>query len=713
MKSPAVWFAALLLLSTKIGLAQGVVMFRNDTLMPPPDRLVRLLDGTPLTGTTFAAQLLYGNSADALQAHPTIAYFRAPTTASPGTWSGGGRTLPTGFGGVGTTIFLKARAWDSGANRTVTFDAARAAGGLWGESRVFSYVQTLSDPPNPAEDIKMHNFVGFRMGECRLVRMTQPSGGPVRYPEAVTFECESGSAEVNITNATYVSGMAVLGQAVTPPFTVSTNLPVGNYWVQVIAQADTGEMCTSDPILVRVMTPPSPVLTPMAYTALRGSTVTFTTSPGGSETNFYQWYFQENLITNASEASLTLTNADISLQGAYTCVVTNAVGMATTAPGRLKVRDVIVFLDDNPIHTPSYISSVPVTVRLVTSYPRGTIFYTLDGSTPDFASQQYLGPFTIDQTVHLRAIGYSADFFESGEAEPVDISLPQLRFLSVTTTGGGSVIANPDLNGHREGETVHLTAQPSNGWSFLEWRGDASGTNPEISLVMSSDRCVRALFGTTLTTTVAGSGRVVLDPPGGIYPYGTIVRLYAVPATNSYFVLWGNYASGSDNPLDFAVMDPTPAVSSAFYPLSSNHVTFSALPDGIGHIEVVPRTNRYLRGQTVQLRAHGTFVRWSGDAAGTDLVISVTLDGSKLATAHFSKTPQLITDACHIGYNSEGFYATLWGAWGASYDIHFCDLPGNWNPLLTVTNSYGTVQFNDPAATNASQRFYRAELADP
>ena len=138
-------------------LSQGVVAFRNDNLTPPPDRLVRLPDGTPLTGTTFAAQLLYGTDSSSLTPHPTLAYFRAPTTSSPGTWSGGNRTL-TGVGGVDTTIFLQVRVWDSGPNRTITFDQARASGGPWDQSIIFTYTQRLSSPPNPVEDTKMVNF---------------------------------------------------------------------------------------------------------------------------------------------------------------------------------------------------------------------------------------------------------------------------------------------------------------------------------------------------------------------------------------------------------------------------------------------------------------------------------------------------------------------------------------------------------------------------
>jgi len=141
-------------------LSQGIVAFRNDNLTSPPDRLVYCAPGQPVVGTTFAAQLLYGIDPFSLTPHPVLAYFRAPTTSSPGTWVGGNRTL-TGVGGVGTTIWLQVAVWDSGPNRTITFDQARASGAGAMQGLIFSYRQALSSPPNPTEDTKMHNFVGF------------------------------------------------------------------------------------------------------------------------------------------------------------------------------------------------------------------------------------------------------------------------------------------------------------------------------------------------------------------------------------------------------------------------------------------------------------------------------------------------------------------------------------------------------------------------
>lgn len=150
---------------------QAVVNFRNEfpPLSSPPDRLIRQADGTPVIGTTYAVQLLYGTDPASLTPHTSLAYFRASLSA--GTWSGANRTLAgiaapppgqPGAPGLGPVVWLQVRAWDSGAGRTANFDTARANGGVWGEGLVFSYQQLSSSPPDTL-DTAMRNFVGFTL----------------------------------------------------------------------------------------------------------------------------------------------------------------------------------------------------------------------------------------------------------------------------------------------------------------------------------------------------------------------------------------------------------------------------------------------------------------------------------------------------------------------------------------------------------------------
>ena len=70
---------------------------------------------------------------------------------------------------------------------------------------------------------------------------------------------------------------------------------------------------------------------------------------------------------------------------------------------------------------------------------------------------------------------------------------------------------------------------PTPGWTFLQWLGDATGTNPVVNLSMTRNKTVQAVFGTTLNTTAAGSGSIVVSPVSPWYPYGSQVRCTAVP----------------------------------------------------------------------------------------------------------------------------------------------------------------------------------------
>ena len=153
-----------LLVGVTGAMAQGVVNFNNNVLQAPPSRLVLSDTGAPLVGTNWAAQLYYGTTADSLQAHTALpSRFRVTTTMSPGTWSGGNRTLAGG--GVGTTLFMQVRVWDT--TRGATYEAAT---GTKGQSEVFAYNQVLSTPAAPA-DTQMLNFQGFAVPEPSVIAL--------------------------------------------------------------------------------------------------------------------------------------------------------------------------------------------------------------------------------------------------------------------------------------------------------------------------------------------------------------------------------------------------------------------------------------------------------------------------------------------------------------------------------------------------------------
>lgn len=143
--------------------AQGTVIFANHVLSPPPDRLVRDVNGQSLVGTNFLAQLYYGSvgastgSLTPVAAPP--ATFRGSTTSIPGTWLGGPRTLE-GFT-AGNVVSLQVRVWDVAVGSTwedalaVGFDGTQ-----YGASSVFSYIVPTGQP---GSDLTMQNFQGFTL----------------------------------------------------------------------------------------------------------------------------------------------------------------------------------------------------------------------------------------------------------------------------------------------------------------------------------------------------------------------------------------------------------------------------------------------------------------------------------------------------------------------------------------------------------------------
>jgi hypothetical protein len=691
------WILLLAALIPCISRSQGLVDFNNNrNFVTVADRLVYNVTGEPLVGTNLVAQLYYGADVTSLQvATAAPARFRVPTTVSPGTWSGGNRTI-SGFG-MGATLTVVIRAWDqSNSNSWETSS-------LKGESAPFAYlIPPAGGPPNA---FYIENFRGFSLSPCfGSIRMTPTNGSMFLSPASFVLEAENLNASGTITNVIYRSGLDVLGSASVSPFRLAlTNLPWRDYAFVAEAQTDSGESCRSETSFVRVMGPPNPSINPSPCIALRGRTAVLTASPGGSTPVAYDWYFNQTRITTNSGPTLFLSGVE-SNAGFYSVVASNFAGMGTSAPVTLTLHSVVMFVDGYEVHQPAYTSAAPALLEFKSSYLTPKIVYTLDGRKPHLSSLQYTGRFELNRSAVIRAVAYNANnLTEFEEAVPLEFIRLPTRKLMITSTGGGTVWVQPNKSAYLVGEPAQVTALPQPGWRFLRWSGDVTDTNVTVTVQMTTDRCLTAVFGTSIfMTNVTGQGMVVLDPPGGIYPFGTTVQVYGVPGPGHY---------GYSIPWSYTIFNTNPVISYPFFPLASNEVTLTTLIDGGGYVDLIPRYNRYTNGQTVQVRAvpmaPDTFVEWSGDVTGSETTKLILLETNKMITAHFSKTPSFVVGPCAQGIDDQRFFGTFKGAWGTAYTVEHSDAPGAWNHLLTITNSYGSSQFMDWGRSNSAHRIYR------
>ena len=307
--------------------------------------------------------------------------------------------------------------------------------------------------------------------------------------------------------------------------------------------------------------PPFASIVPSLAQVVPGSTANFDAIVSGSPNLSYQWKFNGTNIAGATNRPLAIANVSATNVGTYTLQVSNGLASVFSANSQLQLMLVSV-LGNNVLLTNSQNTFTnSVTVKLTNYYANGDIFYTLDSSTPTPDSPLYTGPFVLMTNSTIRALGYSPDFQVSATAGPIGITFPAVFTVTATTPGGGSITRNPSSSNYLANTAVTLTAVPSNGWTFLGWNGDAGGNSLSNTLLMDRNESVQALFGTSVGNAVGGSGAIVFNPPGGVYPYGTILQASAVPQTGNFFVLWGDAASGDVNPLAFPVTNANPVIS--------------------------------------------------------------------------------------------------------------------------------------------------------
>jgi hypothetical protein len=303
-------------------------------------------------------------------------------------------------------------------------------------------------------------------------------------------------------------------------------------------------------------------------------------------------------------------------------------------------------------------------VTMETTYPKGTILYTLDGTTPTAESTLYTGPIRVAGSATIRPIAYRRDYGKSVMAGPVRvIAEGGLRNrLEVEIEGQGGVEKDPVQADYAAGEMVRLTAWPAPGWKLERWSGDGAGTETRLDVRMDGDKMVRAEFVPErffqVSVRVVGPGLVSLVPPGGLYASNTVVRLDLTPGFLPDDLARGYVANiaGDILPLDadnsFTVTRDMNAVVSFEYDRSRRSPNYLQLQtEAIGAGRVVdltayPMPMGRVKNRLVPLRADAesgwTFRHWGADGTGTVASASFNMTRDLRVTAVFGTTVSVI-----------------------------------------------------------------------
>ncbi len=131
----------------------------------------------------------------------------------------------------------------------------------------------------------------------------------------------------------------------------------------------------------------------------------------------------------------------------------------------------------------------------------------------------------------------------------------QYSFLA-EVEGQGELQVKPEKETYQHGEELLLEVKAKEGWEFEGWQGDASGEEPQTTLVVDRDLKVLALFAPkeyNVALGVEGQGEIEISPDGGTHSHGGIVTIKALEKPGHRFSHWSGDLSGKENPIEVRV----------------------------------------------------------------------------------------------------------------------------------------------------------------
>ena len=191
--------------------------------------------------------------------------------------------------------------------------------------------------------------------------------------------------------------------------------------------------------------------------------------------------------------------------------------------------------------------------------------------------------------------------------------------VTLKSSEGGSILAEPDKTWYSYGDSVTLKAVPDACYTFDHWEGDCFGSDPTCSLVVTGDMLVYAFFSIKyyrLRVEIEPKkiyGYVALKPSKGRYPCGEEVELTAIPSVGYRFLRWEGDAEGSDKKI-VVKMDSDKIIKAIFAPKEEGEEEEEEQPES--PLSVTPKVVEMVEGETVELKVQGGSgsYTWSADS---------------------------------------------------------------------------------------------------
>jgi len=431
----------------------------------------------------------------------------------------------------------------------IVFRWAAGAAALLGGVQAVSGASTVVTSPLSTNILQGQPFV------MRLTTAPQQAGywGATGLPSGISLVGTNGRSFWELSGTPTVSGTYVVGlTAKSSANAGASQTTTANLTINIATVVSTAPVITSPPASVAVT---------------QGQTATFSVTATGTAPLTYFWFHGAVLMTNGPNSVLTIANAQPANAGAYSVIVSNSLGTATSSGTTLTV---------NVPSTAPAITSQPANQSVIVGQS-ATFNIIATGSTPlnyfwrkgaVVVTNSTVASFTIANAQMTDAGTYSVIVSNSlGTATSSNATLTvnsiitapaittqpasQLMFqgqnalLSVVASGTGPLSYQWRKNGTRLTDTTHLVGTQSNLFTIVNALTNDSGRYSVV--ITNSAGSITSQLATltvtnptvwTMAVQIVGNGTVSPNYNGQVLTIGNNYAMTAKPGTGYVFSKW-------------------------------------------------------------------------------------------------------------------------------------------------------------------------------